>query len=395
MNLKKPYNAIRVLYQDVLQLLRRQEDFKNARPRSALLFLTFRCTSRCRSCSIWKRPIPNMKELDFNGWKKVADELFTNGVKVVELFGGDVFLRKDILIPFIRYLKHLDIIVHMPTNAILLDEEIAYSLVDSGIDYMYISMDNLGEQHDKARGVKGNFKRLVNGIELLLKARGNNHASPTLLCNTTISNMNVDSLKRVVAFAHNIGFDVCALEYVGEITREQIEHSRVNSIFPDPYFIRQEDSLLLKRHQARELKTHVPHLVNVYSKSKMALYTSNIDTLSCKNLYEGTVPARKCYEERNEVTVDPYGNVIVCPFFSKYILGNLCQQPLNTIWNNEKHLEFRQHQNSGSLEICRHCIMTVERCYGVRKGLERIYYNRIRGKLLNMAPFHSATGMIE
>lgn len=331
---------------------------------------------------MWKRVIPDLKELDFDGWKKVADELFINGVNVAELFGGDVFLRKDILIPFIKYLKHLNMIVHMPTNAILLDEETAYSLVDSGIDYVYISIDNVGAEHDKLRGVKGNFERLVSAIKFIQRARGT-QSSPTLVCNTTISNMNMDSLEQVVAFAHNVGFDACALEYVGEITREHIERSRVDGIRPDPYFIQRGDSLLLNQHQARELKNLVPRLVKAYSRSKMAMYTPNVDTLSWRHLYEGTIPAKECYEERNEVTVDPYGNVIVCPFFSKYILGNLCEEPLNKVWNNEKHLEFRRYQNSGNLDICRHCIMAVERCYALRKGLERIYYNRIRGKLLS------------
>ena len=122
--------------------------------------------------------------------------------------------------------------------------------------------------------------------------------------------------------------------------------------------------------------------VKKYAKSKMTMYTLNIDTLSIRNLHEGTVPMKKCYQERIEVTVDPYGNVIACPFFSKYILGNICQEPLSIIWNNSKHLEFRQHQNSGKLEICRYCIMAVERSYGLKKGLERIYYKRIREKLL-------------
>ena len=381
MNLEKASNAIKVLYQDIRELLRRQNHFKNARPRSALLFLTFRCTSRCRSCSMWKRAVPNLPELDFEDWKHVANELLLNSVKTVELFGGDVFLRKDILIPFIKYLKKLNIIVHMPTNALLLDEEMAFLLAHSGIDYIYISIDEVGEQHDKIRGVKGNFERLVRGIKFLQKARGK-QPLPILVCNTTISNLNINSLEKIVDFAYKIGFDVCALEYVGEITQEYIEHSQVNGIYPDPYFIRQEDSLLLNKDQAQQLKNLIPHLVKKYAKSKMTMYTLNIDTLSIRNLHEGTVPMKKCYQERIEVTVDPYGNVIACPFFSKYILGNICQEPLSIIWNNSKHLEFRQHQNSGKLEICRYCIMAVERSYGLKKGLERIYYKRIREKLL-------------
>lgn len=381
MNLKETINPVRALYQDFSDLVKREKNFRKAKPRSALLFLTFRCTSRCRSCAMWKRAIPVLDELNFEGWKKVVDELFMNGVEVLELFGGDVFLRKDILFSLIKYIKQLDMIVHMPTNAILLDEETAFHLVDSGIEYIYISVDDVGEKHDKLRGVAENFKCLVNGIELLQRARGN-HSSPTLICNTTISRVNIDSLEQVVSFAHNIGFDACALEYVGEITMEHIRSSKVNGSQPDPYFIQQGDSLLLNESQAWRLKYLVPLLVKTYSKSKMNINTLNIDTLSYKNLYEGTVPAKKCYQERNEVTVDPYGNVIGCPFFSKYILGNLCREPLHAIWNNRKHFNFRKLQNSGSLKICNHCIMTVERSYGLKKGLERIYYNRIREKLV-------------
>lgn len=381
MILKKASNILRIFSEDVSQLLRRQIDFIQARPRSALLFLTFRCISRCRSCSMWRREIPSIKELDLNGWKRVADELLINNVKVVELFGGDVFLRKDILIPFIRYLKNLNITIHMPTNALLLDEEIAYSLVQTGIDYIYISVDETGDEHDKVRGVKDNFKHVINAIKSLKKAKGNG-LIPRLICNTTISNLNVNSINNIVNFTYEAGFDTCALEYVGEITEEHIKRSRVNGVYPDPYFIKQRDSLLIDYQQAIQLKILIKNLVKAYSKTKLDIYTLNIDTLSIKNLCEGTVPIKKCYQERTEVTVDPYGNVIVCPFYSKYILGNICEEPLNVVWNNSKHLEFRKYQNSGKLEICRHCSMAVERSYGLRKGFERIYYRRLREKLL-------------
>lgn len=381
MILKKVSNVLKIFSEDVLRLLIRQKDFIQARPRSALLFLTFRCTSRCRSCSMWRREIPSIKELDLDGWKRVADELLINNVKVVELFGGDVFLRKDILIPFIKYLKNLNIIIHMPTNSLLLDEEMASALVQMGIDYIYISVDETGEEHDKIRGVRGNFKSVINGIKSLKRAKGNGFI-PRLICNITISNLNVNSINKIVNFAYEVGFDTCALEYVGEITEEHIKCSHVNGIYPDPYFIRRSDSLLINYQQAIQLKILIKNLVKAYSGTKLDVYTLNIDTLSIKNLCEGTVPIKKCYQERIEVTVDPYGNVIVCPFFSKYKLGNICNEPLNVIWNNSKHIEFRKYQNSGKLAICRHCSMAVERSYGLRKGFERIYYRRFREKFL-------------
>lgn len=381
MILKEVPKGIRVVQSDVVELMERQKAFRNAEPRIGTLFLTYRCTSKCKVCSMWKRTIPKLKELDLEQWKGIADNLHENGVRVAELFGGDVFLRKDVLIPLTKHLKRLGMIVHMPTNSILMDGEAARGLVDAGIDCIYISADGVGTVHDNIRGVDGNFQRLVDTVKMLQKARGDKRL-PTLFCNITISTMNVEHIEDIVSFADDMGFDVCALEYVGEFNTAHVEESLVSDVHPDPYFMKQGPSALLDARQSRELKAKVKKIKKAYKNSRMEIYTPNIDTLSCRNLHEGTVPDRKCHMERNEVTVDPYGNVIVCPFFSKYPLGNLLRDPLDLIWNNQKHLRFRQKQNSGQMEICRHCIMSVERSYGLRRGLERIFYKRIRAKLI-------------
>ena len=98
-------------------------------------------------------------------------------------------------------------------------------------------------------------------------------------------------------------------------------------------------------------------------------------------MWQGTIPHRKCYVERNEITVDPYGNLVVCPFFRNYVLGNIIEMSFKDIWNNEKHKYFRKIQNNGGFPICPHCILGVQRNPGVAKSLQRIYLRRIKSLL--------------
>jgi len=95
------------------------------------------------TCSTWKRPAYKERELDLSEWKRVGDVFFNNGITNVELFGGDVLLRNDMLIPFIKYLKEKDFVIYLPTNSNLIDEKMAFDLVEASVDRIYLSTDGL------------------------------------------------------------------------------------------------------------------------------------------------------------------------------------------------------------------------------------------------------------
>ena len=102
---------------------------------------------------------------------------------------------------------------------------------------------------------------------------------------------------------------------------EHIQQSIIDGIKPTPYFIKQGDSVLLNKGQAMTLKKTLREIRKRFITTKLEILTVNIDTLSIKDIYQGTINNKKCYMERREVTVDPYGNVAPCPFFNNYFLG--------------------------------------------------------------------------
>lgn len=363
--------------------LKREIGFYKFIPIVATLVLTYRCTSRCKTCTAWKRPRADLKELGLSDWKRIVEQLYDNNVPAVEIFGGDVFLRKDILMPLIRFIKEKGMTVHLPTNGNLIDQKTAKELVESGVDFIYLSVDGVGKTQDKIRGVDGTFNRVSEAINFLNMAR-NRRKTPIIICNTTVSNFNVDSLEDIANFAHKACFDEMHFEYVGEFSEEHIEQSIINGIKPTPFYIKQGDSVLLSKQDAKKLKNTLWKIRKRFANTNLYIQTVNIDTLSLKDIYQGTIDNNKCYIIRTNVDIDPYGNVSPCICYNNYFLGNLTKSHFEDVWTNTKLRQFIEQQKKCKLDICKHCIMGVQRNHSFYVSLKRIYYTSIQNWYLRL-----------
>lgn len=386
MKANKAIKGIKLISKDIGKLIKREIDFVNVRPKSSTLFLTYRCNSCCKTCSFWKRPQQEekKKEICLEKWKIIIDKLADAGVKDTEIFGGNVFLRKDLLIPLLRYMKEKKFTVHLPTNQIGLDDEIADAL-HQYVDSLYVSTDGVEEHQDLIRGQKGASQRVENSINKLLLLRQNNKDEccklKRIVCNTTVSKYNVEILDKITEYAINVGFDEIHFELAGEMTCEDIDNSKIRDIKPNAYYIKQEESILLDHKDAATLHNKLKEIRKKYS-SKIKMSTINIDSISVENIEHGTIPHKKCYQERYEVTVDPSGNMVGCLFFNNFSYGNLLENSFDEIWNKENHKLFRNFQNSGKFAMCKHCIIGIQRNPTFYRSLKRIYYTRIQNSLL-------------
>lgn len=352
-------NALKRAAAILPQLIKREIKYYRIQPTNLLLFLTYRCSSRCNSCAMWQRKIAQ-PELTLDKWMSLIDMAIDFKIKNVEMFGGDALLRKDVLLPLIRHARRKGIPeVDLATNCILMDENTAQSIIESGIGVIYASVDGIGNTYYQTRGIYA-FEEVKRAIEFLVKAR-NGNASPKIIINCTISSLNVDSFEQMLLFAEETGVDALAFEYVGEFPIQSLKNSRVEGIEPQPYYIPQKASILLSREQAMLFKKKLKTLKSNSSKSKVRIITKNIDILKIDNLTGGRFPNEKCYVCRYMITVDPYGNIIPCPFYNNYHLGNIRSTRLSSIWKNEKHFAFIKSIEYGKIEICKYCILGVER----------------------------------
>jgi Fe-coproporphyrin III synthase len=362
--LKNLGRMMRGVLSDVPQALRREYDYVTGTRRSAILTLTWRCTSHCSSCMAWRRPAQPQRELTAHQWLDTAAALVGRGIRSVELFGGDVLLRKDALLPLCELLHAAGCKVYIPTNCNLLDDTTA-AIFARTVYALFLSTDALAEAHDMIRGTPGTFSRMTQARQKLLEARGGG-GRPRIICNTTVSRHNVDQLAQLAAFACRAGYDQIDLEYVGQFDSQHVAGSCINGAPPAPIYLQQDQSCLITPQQVPLLRRQLAAARALRGRPTTAgkpfeVVTINIDMLTDQNLVAGTVPHRRCFMERATTIIDPYGNIVPCLFFDNFSVGNVLDGSLEQSWETPRRSAFREHRQEGKLVLCRHCIMSVIR----------------------------------
>jgi Fe-coproporphyrin III synthase len=160
--------------------------------------ITYKCQSRCETCSIWKQK-PG-KELTLDEITEFAKK--NNYFKWVGLTGGEPFLRSDlveIVEAFRSYSKGL-YMVAMPTNSLSNGEMITKKverMLEMGMPrvIMTLSLDGYRDLHDRIRGTKGNFDRVMDLAGRLHELQGQ-YNGLSFLFGYTMSKFNQGALER-------------------------------------------------------------------------------------------------------------------------------------------------------------------------------------------------------
>lgn len=130
------------------------------------LTLTNRCQLNCGHCGVAGLRDVMQDELTLRQIDDIFRDLRLAGCRVVDLFGGEPTLRKD-LFEIVRRGKASGFIVSLETNGWLLDDAFVRGLEAAGLDQIYLSLDDYrAAEHDRQRGRPGSFARAVRALEL-------------------------------------------------------------------------------------------------------------------------------------------------------------------------------------------------------------------------------------
>ncbi len=167
----------------------------NRLPFYLIFYPTSRCNMRCPHCFNFSRQDNSniKKELTLDEIAKISRNF--GHVKVLTITGGEPFLRDDlaeIVAIFHKYNRVQYVSFH--TNALLPDRvrstisEVLSRLKDIQV-FVCISIDGVGENHDRFRGVEGGFKKVLETVaklkELKTKYKNLNLVSSTIFSHTT------------------------------------------------------------------------------------------------------------------------------------------------------------------------------------------------------------------
>jgi MoaA/NifB/PqqE/SkfB family radical SAM enzyme len=307
------------------------------KPRWLWFEATDKCNSRCVTCNIWQqKPTPpdqliNIKE-DLG--KALANPLMKDVCLIINS-GGEATLidLKELL-----YVEHLHLpkaTLQISTNALLPDKlidavnyamEIGVEKLDVGL-----SIDGIGEAHDKVRGVKGNFAKLERAIELLKEAECKYPKRIDLTIGSTLTNQTAKQAKALYEYSEKVGISFMWHWYNVSPTFYHNKEDLASEIKP---IVDEFDSTLYHHWWREYVKT-------------------------------GKFPKFKCFSLNSFLVIKCNGDVVPC--LSKYSdsIGNIKTQSIDEIWNSKKAKEIR----SKVVDKCEGCLNS----WGVNWSLNTSY----------------------
>jgi MoaA/NifB/PqqE/SkfB family radical SAM enzyme len=152
-----------------------------ANPRILYVEVTKRCNAFCDFCPYWQ----THRRDELSDYAPIVEKMKPF---CVTFTGGEPLLRRDMA----ELVRRITALPKRPytallTNGWLLSPDKAKALRDAGLEQVSISIDYIGEPHDRQRGLKGLYQRIADRMPAL-KAVGFDR----IVVNTVIMESNLD-----------------------------------------------------------------------------------------------------------------------------------------------------------------------------------------------------------
>lgn len=309
------------------------------------LEITRRCNLRCKMCQNlnWLHRTPYNEqykdELSTEDWFRVIDNL--HWYNIVSFLGGEPFMRED----FLKLLAYASkrCRTHFITNGQLItdthiEEIVEYApkwMTGRGLIFVGISIDGPEEVHDNIRGQKGTFKKAVDVVHSLRKAReAQGKQAPHIHITTVLQSDNVDRLHEMPAIAKRAGADVFNITI--ENRTNPLESAMLT--IKDPYLMKNFSFPEIPKERLEKALWETCRAASIVD---MELRAPNMPFTSIAEHYAKSFSPENftCYDPWTCLRIAYNGNMGPCHLA---ITGNVRKSSLKTLWNNSKARDFRK-----------------------------------------------------
>ncbi|MCD6590597.1 MAG: radical SAM protein [Candidatus Aenigmarchaeota archaeon] len=312
--------------------------------------LTKQCNLRCKHCYENAGPKPSPDELTTEEAKKVIDEFYDIGVVAIAFSGGEPLLRKDFF-ELAKYAADKDFYVSVATNGTLISKDVARELKESGVQYVEISLDGFEEEHDEFRGIKGTWRRTIQGIKNCVEVGLDTAVA------TTITKHNYKNIEKLIEFVEKelkanrfLAFNFVPTRRGKDIIEQDLEPEerekiqkllysklkstdcRVQTLSTAPQYAR----IAIQDENGPAVFTHFTSQAAMNVKGKARTLGEFIGGCGAGRLYCG---------------MEPNGDIVPCVFLP-IKLGNIREQNFMDIWRNHPLLQKIRNRNEFKCNTC-------------------------------------------
>jgi radical SAM protein with 4Fe4S-binding SPASM domain len=252
------------------------------------------CNLRCPGChtGIKHHEMIQPGMLTFNNFKTIFNQLEKYAFSIALYNWGEPLLNKQIF-SMIDYAKTHCVGTNIHSNLNILTEQMAIDLVKSGLTHLYLSIDGATQENYVKYRVKGDYNKVLENLSMLTETKKKLGSKYPLIT------------WKFLEFEHNV--------HEVEDAKKQAIKSGVNNF---------------------ETFKAVPKLMDIYDEANE--YEKDPQRLQHLN--------KICHSLWSSIYVNSDGSVLACSlsFREKEVFGNLLQNSLPEIWNNEKYVNARQ-----------------------------------------------------
>ena len=275
--------------------------------------LTFGCNLKCDFCihsiplSEWSYKVDPAKQISFEKYKEIIDEGVKKGLCSIEFNGINEPLLKNDISRYIRYAVDSGVMVtSLHTNAVSLKKEMIKNIFNSGLILIIFSVDAIFKKTYEGIRENGNYNEVIKNINYFLKFKKKYKKDFPLV---------------QMSFARN-KFNYKELNKYKEYWKNKVDIISVSS-FCNPFIDTKKE-------------------IKIENKYRMENFIIDF----CKEPYQRLLI-------RHDGYVHP-----CCSFFGgEYIVGNIYDESISKIWNNEKINNIRKNiiNKTNNISICNKC----------------------------------------
>lgn len=279
------------------------------------------CNLKCPICITGARRIgSNLGQMKFSLYKKLIDQVGKYLFRVTLNNFGEPFLNPDIY-KMINYAKENNVGTLLSTSFTTCDEVDIQRIIESGLDEIWISIDGTTEETYLRYQVGGDFAKAMENMRLLVTRRNElNAKSPRVMWQFVVNKFNYHQIDDAREMAREIGLDEINFQPFN-INQGVVEISA-------------DDSKLLLAEWTQEDER--------YRKDSTFLKKFGCDWLW------------------TTIGIENDGRVVPCCLIYDFVgFGNILENTVSEIWNNEAYLSSRSLFTGKSARfvptICANC----------------------------------------
>src|SRR4051812_28494658 len=313
------------------------------------------CNLRCQMCPIPFRqdgpPYGPLAFMAFDTFTRLIDQFPT--VRELHLQGlGEPFMHPR-LFDMIAYATQQGIRVSTNSNMTLLNARRADRCVQSGLEWLHVSIDGATAETYEHIRVRGRFARVVGNVQTLIHARQQlGSTQPRLRLVVVVMRQNLHELPALVLLARQLSMEAM---FVQHLCHDFGESSLPSQYRPMREFVGRET--LLDEDPAR--------IMRYFDEARRVARDLEVDLRLPRTRprphLPGTRGPQRCNWPWRGAYVSYQGLAMPCCMVAtpdRVNFGNMASRGASAIWNSVPYQDFRERLDSDDPpEICRSCAL--------------------------------------